>query len=302
MLESFKTIGLDKSLAMLPPLQKAIKVATLHGIIRNRGLCVASSQSAGVSLKEALAKKMVTFFYQPKLDLKKGLIVGAEVVARIAHPQLGILMPDQFLKGADEEAMFDLTRLAVVNAVKTSAHYHELGEAFQLSINIGVDMLSRLPISDLVLMHRPDRPDWVGLLLEIPERQVVNKIELLKSRVPKLQQSGVSMAIDNFGRGSFCVNILNQIPFAEIKIDRSVVENCATNPGHAKICKALIQMAHSFDCRAVAVGVAAPADLQTLRTLGCDMGQGFLLGKPMTAQQIDSLVANSKGERQQPVS
>jgi EAL domain-containing protein (putative c-di-GMP-specific phosphodiesterase class I) len=69
-----------------------------------------------------------------------------------------------------------------------------------------------------------------------------------------------------------------------------------------KICKAVIQMAHSFDCRAVAVGVSAPADLQTLTTLGCDMGQGFLLGKPMTAQQIDSLVANSKGERQQAVS
>jgi EAL domain-containing protein (putative c-di-GMP-specific phosphodiesterase class I) len=64
-------------------------------------------------------------------------------------------------------------------------------------------MLLRLPISDLVLMHRPERSDWVGLLLEIPERQVVNKIELLKLRVPKLQQAGVSMAIDNFGRGLF---------------------------------------------------------------------------------------------------
>jgi EAL domain-containing protein (putative c-di-GMP-specific phosphodiesterase class I) len=144
-------------------------------------------------------------------------------------------------------------------------------------------------------MHRPERADWAGLLLEIPERQVVNKIELLKSRVPKLQQSRVSVAIDNFGRGSFCVNILNQMPFSEVKIDRSVVEGCAANPANAKICQALIQMAHSFDCRAVAVGVSTPTDLQTLRQLDCDMAQGFLLGKPMTAQQMDSLV---QGRRQ----
>lgn len=295
MLESFKTIGLDNSLTMLPPLQKPIKVATLHGIIRDRGLGVVSSQSAGVSLKEALAKQLLTFFYQPKLNLKTSKIIGAEVVARIAHPQVGILTPEQFLKGADEETLLELTRLALVHAIKTSARFHEQGEALQLSVNISADMLLRLPISDLVLMHRPERADWAGLLLEIPERQVVNKIELLKSRVPKLQQSRVSVAIDNFGRGSFCVNILNQMPFSEVKIDRSVVEGCAANPANAKICQALIQMAHSFDCRAVAVGVSTPTDLQTLRQLDCDMAQGFLLGKPMTAQQMDSLV---QGRRQ----
>jgi EAL domain-containing protein (putative c-di-GMP-specific phosphodiesterase class I) len=97
------------------------------------------------------------------------------------------------------------------------------------------------------------------------------------------------------------VNILNQVPFSEIKIDRSVVEGCATNLGNAKVCKALIQMAHSLGCRAVAVGVSTPPDLQTLR-LDCDTGQGFLLAKPMTAQQIDSLITSSRGARQNGVS
>jgi EAL domain-containing protein (putative c-di-GMP-specific phosphodiesterase class I) len=298
MLESFKTIGLDNSLAMLSPLQKPIKVTTLHRIIRDRGLGAVPSQSASVSLKEALAKQLLTFFYQPKLCLQTSEIVGAEVVARIAHPEVGIITPEQFLKGADEETLLQLTRLALVHAIKTSARFHEQGEALQLSVNISADMLSRLPISDLVLMHRPERPDWAGLLLEIPERQVVNKIELLKSRVPKLLQSGVSLAIDNFGRGSFCVNILNQMQFSEVKIDRSIVDGCAANPANVKICRALIQMAHSFGCRTVAVGVSTPTDLQTLRQLDCDMAQGFLLGKPMTAQQMDSLVASSKGRPQ----
>ena len=114
----FKTIGVDGSLAMLPPLRKPIKVATIHNIIRERKLGAAPAPSGGVSLKDALAKKTVNFFYQPKFDLKTTLVVGAEVVARVAHPQLGLPTPDQFLKGADPEALLSLSRLALVSALK----------------------------------------------------------------------------------------------------------------------------------------------------------------------------------------
>ena len=156
-----------------------------------------------------------------------------------------------------------------------------------------MDNLLALPISDLVLLHRPENADWVGLLLEIPERQVINKIERLKARAINLQQAGVSLAIDNFGRGASSLDILNQVAFSEIKIDRSLVDGCAANLGNAKICKTLIQMAHNFGCRAVAVGISAEADYQTVLSLDCDMGQGFLLGKPMSVKQIDAMIANS---------
>jgi EAL domain-containing protein (putative c-di-GMP-specific phosphodiesterase class I)/FixJ family two-component response regulator len=295
MLESFKTIGVDSALDMLPPLQKPIKVTTIHTIVRERRLGAAPAASSGVSLKDALAKQMVKFCYQPKLDLKTALVVGAEAMARIAHPQLGLLTPDQFLKGTDEEALLNLSRLALVDALRTSAHFHGLGAGMQLAINISVDNLLKLPICDLVMMHRPECADWAGLLLEVPERQVVNKIELLKARAPKLLQSGVSIGIDNVGRGSSCLNVLNQIPFAEIKIDRSLVEGCASNPGNAKICKTLIQMAHNFGCRAVAVGISAEADFQVVSQLDCDVVQGFLLGKPMNVREIDALIASFKG-------
>jgi EAL domain-containing protein (putative c-di-GMP-specific phosphodiesterase class I)/ActR/RegA family two-component response regulator len=307
MLESFKTIGVDGALEMLPPLQKPIKVATIHNVIRERRLGSAPAPSSGISLKEALAKKMVRFSYQPKLDFKTALVVGAEAVARIAHPQLGLLTPDQFLKGADEEALLNLSRLALVDALRTSAHFHELGAGMQLAINISVDNLLKLPICDLVLMHRPECADWSGLLLEVPERQVINKIELLKARAPKLQQSGISIGVDNVGRGSSCLSVLNQIPFAEIKIDRSLVEGCASNPGNARICKTLIQMAHNFGCRAVAVGISAEADFQAMAQLDCDLAQGFLLGKPVSVPEIDALiasfrsVASSAGQAPRPI-
>ncbi|MGC1350209.1 MAG: EAL domain-containing response regulator [Xanthobacteraceae bacterium] len=295
-LESFKTIGLDSALAMLPPLQKPIKVATIHNILRDRKLgTAAAAVVGGVSLKDALSKNTVKFLYQPKLDLKTGFVVGAEAVARIAHPQLGLLSPDQFLKGADQEALLNLSRAALVDAIRASAHFHQTGIALQIAINISADNLLALPISDLALMHRPERGDWAGIILEVPERQVINKIEALKTRAPKLQECGVSIAIDNFGRGSTSLTVLNQIPFCEIKIDRSLIDGCATNAANAKICKTLIQMAHNFGCRAVAVGISAEADFQTLRQLDCDCAQGFLIGKPMSVREFDALITSFKG-------
>ena len=292
-LESFNTIGVDGWLTMLPPLQKPVRMATLRDVIRSRKLDTAPARSSGVSLKDALAKKMVKFFYQPKIDLKTAVVSGAEAVARIDHPELGLLTPDEFLHDADEGALLDLSRLALLDALRASAHFHDSGARLQLAININMDNLLALPISDLVLLHRPESADWAGLLLEIPERQVINKIERLKARAINLQQAGVSLAIDNFGRGASSLDILNQVAFSEIKIDRSLVDGCATNSGNAKICKTLIQMAHNFGCRAVAVGISAEADFQTVLSLDCDMGQGFLLGKPMSVKQIDAMIANS---------
>ena len=294
-LESLRQTGLDFGLCMLPPLRMPIKVATLHGIIREQKLGAVVSTRHGTSLKEALARDGVTFYYQPKIDLKAGIVVGAEVVARIADPQLGIVTPDQFLKGAEQETLLNLTRLAVVEALKTSAHFHKLGVALEISINITADALLQLPMADLILLHRPECSDWAGLILEIPERQIAHKMETLQARLPKLRQSGASITIDNFGRGSFNFEAISRMTFSEIKIDRSLVEGCASTATNANICKTIIQMAHNFGCRAVAVGISTEDDLQFLTRLGCDMGQGYLLGRPMTVQQLDALVARFLG-------
>jgi EAL domain-containing protein (putative c-di-GMP-specific phosphodiesterase class I) len=281
-LESLRQTGLDFGLCVLPPLKMPIKVATLHGIIREQKLGAAVSTRHNTSLKEALAKDSVTFYYQPKIDLKAGIVVGAEVVARIADPQLGIVTPDQFLKGAEQETLLNLTRLAVVEALKTSAHFHKLGVALEISINITADALLQLPMADLILLHRPECSDWAGLILEIPERQIAHKMETLLARLPKLRQSGASITIDNFGRGSFNFEAISRMTFSEIKIDRSLVEGCASTATNANICKTIIQMAHNFGCRAVAVGISTEDDLPFLTRLGCDMR---CAGRPLSRCQ-----------------
>jgi EAL domain-containing protein (putative c-di-GMP-specific phosphodiesterase class I) len=294
-LESLKVTGLDCGLHMLPPLRTPIKVATLHGIITEQKLGTAVSKRQGASLKEALTKNSLTFYYQPKIDLTAGMVVGAEVVARIVDPQLGIVTPDQFLKGAEQETLLDLTRLAVIEACRTSGRFHKLGVALEISINITADALLQLPMADLIVLHRPECSDWAGLILEIPERQVAHRMDTLQARLPKLRQAGASIAIDNFGKGSFAFDAISRMTFSEIKIDRSLVEGCANSSTNANVCKTIVQMAHNFGCRAVAVGISTANDLQFLTQLGCDMGQGYLLGRPMTAQQLDALVARFLG-------
>jgi EAL domain-containing protein (putative c-di-GMP-specific phosphodiesterase class I) len=294
LLDSFKIVGHDAALEMLPPLRKPITIASLNNIVRHRKLSVAQTSEARVSLKEALARKIVTFLYQPKFDFATGTVIGAEVVARVAHPQFGVLTPDQFMRGAEQDELVALTRLALVSALEVGASLDKLGVRLRLAINISSDVLSQLAVSDLVQLHRPERSDWAGLLLEIPERQVVAKIDLLKTQIPKFKQSGVSLAIDNFGRGAFAFDLLNQVSFAEIKLDRSLIENCSSNSESARICKSVIEVAHNFGCLATAVGVSKAGDRDVLLQYGCDAGQGFLFAKPMTAKQIEQFVLDAK--------
>jgi EAL domain-containing protein (putative c-di-GMP-specific phosphodiesterase class I) len=295
-LESFNTIGADCALKMLPPLAKPIEFAAIHKIILDRKLVGAAAPPGGPSLEVALGRNMIKFLYQPKRELKTGVIVGAELLVRVAHPERGLLTPDQFMKGTDDDALIDLSRVALIEAVQASAHFFELGVALRPSINISMNPLLRLPVADLVLMHRPQRADWPGLILEVPAQQFANNAETLKARLPRLQQSGISIAIDNFGLRAFNLNLLNELPLAEIKIDRVLVEGCATNPGNANMCKTIIQMAHNFGSKAVAVGISVEADLRQLSELGCDMGQGFLIGKPVNREQMGTLISSVKGQ------
>jgi EAL domain-containing protein (putative c-di-GMP-specific phosphodiesterase class I) len=302
MLESFKTIGTDCALAMLPPLAKPIGFTVIHRIIQERKLLAAGAPSATVSLDAALAGNMVSFLYQPKFALRTGTIVGAELLVRVTHPEYGLLTPDRFLKGADEDALLKLSRLALVEAILSGAKFLKSGIALSFSANIGAVDLLQLPIADLALMHRPEASNWPGVILEVPAQQFANKAEALKTRSPRLQQAGVSIAIDNFGARAFQLDLLNQFPVAEIKIDRALVESSPVNSGGENICKTIVQMAHNFGCKAVAVGISTEADLHRFAEFGCDMGQGFLFGKPLNWQQLLGMVAGSKTQRTEPSS
>jgi EAL domain-containing protein (putative c-di-GMP-specific phosphodiesterase class I)/AmiR/NasT family two-component response regulator len=278
-LESFRRIGSEASLKMLPALVKPIEMQAIRRILREEQIVARSASLPVVSLAKALANRWLTFWYQLQVELKAKTIVGVETAA--------------FLGGASEQELAELAGQAFESALRTSSRLFAAGLDVRVAINVSVDTLARLPVAELALKHRPTDRRWPGLVIDVAETQALSRVPLLKSRLAEIQRSGVMLAIDSFGRGHSSFEIFGQLPFAEFKIDRSFVNGCADDPGRSKICKAMIQLAHSFGARAVAVGIETNTDAQHLQDIGCDIGQGYLFGKPMPEQELLRLVTRT---------
>jgi EAL domain-containing protein (putative c-di-GMP-specific phosphodiesterase class I) len=295
LLENFRKIGLDASLAMLPVLQKPVDFSSVRKIVLEQKLNCQPVAAPELSLKAAIANDFVTFWYQPKIDLKRGRVVGAEAFARIAHPRHGVLSPARFLAGASEEDLLELANRALVSVFQLGTKFDELGISMQIAINISVESILKLPIAELILKHRPEtKQPSPGILFDVTETQVLNKVTVLREKFNEFGKYGISLAIDNFGRGNSSFSLLRYLPFSEIKIDPSFVQGCASNAGNANVCKSMIQIAHNFSRSAVAVGVETSEDAKALVDLGCDIVQGYIFGKPMTDRQLMTMVTTGR--------
>jgi EAL domain-containing protein (putative c-di-GMP-specific phosphodiesterase class I) len=131
----------------------------------------------------------------------------------------------------------------------------------------------------------------------VTEEQIVGDMTLASDIAKSLEQYKISLAIDDFGRGHSSLARLKAIPFAEMKLDRNFVLDCGTDKVNAPICKTVIDLAHGFGSAAVAIGIEKAADAIALVSMGCDYGQGFLLGQPMPEERFISLLKQRAGAR-----
>ena len=299
-LESFRKVGDDASLNMLAPLQKPLDFASIRKVIHEQKLSSEAVSSPDLSLKKAITSNWITFLYQPQVDLKSKRVVGAEAFVRVSHPQHGLLPPERFMGGARQEDLSELAVLAVTKAVQTSVAFLNAGVPLKFAVNINVMTLANIPAAIVVEKHRPLDERWPGIVFDVTETQVQTKTSLLKSTLPALQLAGVSLAIDNFGRGSASFAIFKELPFAQIKIDRSFVQGCARDKGNASVCKTMIELAHNFGSQAAAVGIETGEDVQALVSLDCDIGQGYLFAKPVTEQELMSMVRARNAPKGEP--
>jgi EAL domain-containing protein (putative c-di-GMP-specific phosphodiesterase class I) len=247
-----------------------------------------------VALAEALRNKWFEIWYQPKIDLKRKQLAGAEALVRIRHPRLGVQPPDNFLHDADEASLAELAQHALLATLFDWAVFEEAGFNLHLAINVPVSVLFKLPIPRLVAQYRPNSPRWPGLILEVTEDQIARDSMLASEIASHLRVSGLSIAIDTFGAGCSSLSSLRDLPFAELKIDHSFVAGCATVAANAAICQTAIDLAHRFGGVAVAAGVENTADLQALMVMGCDFGQGVLIAPPMPKARFLELLRQRK--------
>jgi EAL domain-containing protein (putative c-di-GMP-specific phosphodiesterase class I) len=164
------------------------------------------------------------------------------------------------------------------------------GFNLHLAVNLPVSIMLRLPMPALVHDNRPPAPHWPGIILEVREDQIVRDMGLAHQIATQFRSNGITIAIDDFGAGYSSFARLRELPFAEIKLDRTFVANCATDATNAAICQTAIDLAHRFGSAAVAEGIEDPADLQSLLLMGCDFGQGALIAPSMPRDDLIALL------------
>lgn len=243
-----------------------------------------------IEIEEALAKGWLEIWYQPKIDLKRKCLAGAEALARIRHPEQGVLLPGSFLTDVSQESVARLTEHALVSTLRNWATFDEAGFNLHLAINVPVSVLLVLPVADLVEQNKPRSERWPGIIVEVTEDQVVRDLRVAQEIANRLPVSGVTIAIDDFGAGYSSLASLRELPFVELKLDHSFVRDCATDPTNAAICQTAIDLAHRFGSAAVAEGIENQADLQAIMGMGCDFGQGLLIAPPMPQQRFLELL------------
>ena len=175
--------------------------------------------------------------------------------------------------------------------------FAEIGIRLKLAINVPVTALTTLAIPALVREHRPADRKWPGLILEVTEDEIIRDIALANEVATQLRLYDVSLSIDDFGAGYSSLSRLREMPFCELKLDMSFVTNCAHDEMKAGLCQTIVDLAHRFGKVAVAEGIENAADLQALYRMGCDLGQGYLIARPMPKDQFLTLLQN-RAEKQ----
>jgi EAL domain-containing protein (putative c-di-GMP-specific phosphodiesterase class I) len=285
-----KSIGEQHHLRMLPVLKKPFETSVVLKILQELRLGEPPAVAGRVDLRDALRNRWIEFWYQPKIDLRKKQLIGVEAYSRARHPKDGVLMPSAFMPGASDGDLVTLSELALDQALKASLNFSKLGVNLRPAVNIPINALVKVPVADIVESHRGKFEKWPGLIIDVAEEQIVSDLPLANDITKKLQHLDVRLAIDNFGRGYSSFARLKELPFAELKLDRAFVTDCGSDKVNAPLCKTVIDLAHNFGSIAVAVGIEKASDALALVSMGCDYGQGFLLGQPMPEERFISLL------------
>jgi len=285
-----KSIGQQHHLQMLPVLKKPFETNAILKILQDLKLGDPPALAGRVDLDEALRNRWLEFWYQPKIDLRNKQLVGVEASARVRHPLNGVLMPGTFMPGAKESSLVALSELALAQALTASVNFAKLGVNLRLAVNIPINALVKVAVAEIVQTYRSKFEKWPGMIIDIPEDQIVSELGLASEITKKLQHLDVKLAVDNFGRSYSSLVRLKELPFAELKFDRAFVTDAGTDKVNAPLCKTVIDLAHNFGSIAVAIDIEKASDAMALVSMGCDCGQGFLLGQPMPEERFMSLL------------
>ena len=178
---------------------------------------------------------------------------------RARHPTRGVLPPGVFLPGASEDDMLALTERVIITALKDWETCAANGMSVKLAVNVPVSALVKLPIPTILREERPQSANWPGLIMEVTEDEIINDLKIANEVADALRAYNCTLALDDFGAGYSSLARLRQLPFSELKIDRSYVTNCHTDRINAGLCETIVELGKRFGLKTVAEGIETDA-------------------------------------------
>ncbi len=239
-------------------------------------------------LKRAIETNELGVHYQPKVDLKTGAVNSMEALARWERPGKATIPPSEFIRVAEHTGLIEpLTMQVLTRALDDCCLLREAGHRFSVAVNLSVrSILDRdLPARIGRLLNARSLPAST-LELEITESVLMADPERAKAFLVELRELGIGLSLDDFGTGYSSLAYLKDLPIDCVKIDRSFVTHIDSRESDAKLVKSIVDLGHNLGLLVVAEGIETAASFEALAEMGCDIGQGFHLARPLTFDDL----------------
>ena len=248
---------------------------------------------AASQVHEAIARGEFVNVYQPKVEIATGKVVGVETLVRWQHPVDGLVFPDRFVSVAEENGLIDdLTRVVLSAAFAQARRWKGRGLALRVAVNVSMDNLTSLDFPDFAAKAASEAGiEPRDAVLEVTEGRLMKDPLSPLDVLTRLRLKGFGLSIDDFGTGYSSLAQLRDLPFDELKVDRSFVHGAHSNDSVRAIFEASRSLARQLGLKMVAEGVEDRADWDFLCQTGCDMAQGYHVAKPMAAADIAGWIA-----------
>jgi diguanylate cyclase (GGDEF)-like protein/PAS domain S-box-containing protein len=247
-------------------------------------------------LRRAVLEEQFVLYYQPRVELATGAIIGLEALLRWAHPAHGLVSPDEFIPVLEDTGLIlEVGRWALARAARDHVRWRAEGlKVPRIAVNVAaIQMRHNNFVEDVKSALAPAAGNWDRFDLEITETMLMDDVEGNIQKLGTLRAMGIDIAIDDFGIGYSSLSYLARLPVGAFKIDRSFVARMTGGPDQLAIVSTIISLGRALNLKVVAEGVETDEQANLLRLLRCDEAQGYLLGRPLPAAEIRALLAGA---------
>ena len=280
-------------LTVLGTIEKPVTAQKLYNLLSRYKPCTTPRKVVPPSItpediRRGLAENEFVAYYQPKVEFKNLKLAGVEALARWRHKEKGLLAPATFIDVAERNGLIDaLTMRMLETALGQQKTWADRGLVTQVAINLSLAYLGQTNVADVIFglaARLGVSPKLVTL--EVTESLVTTNLTYVLENLARLRMRGFGISIDDYGTGFSSMQQLSRIPFTELKIDQSFVTGATNRPNLRVILESSLQLAHKLGLKAVAEGIEKDEEWALLKSLDCDVAQGFFIARPMPGDAV----------------